>query len=108
MLSSAALAVLRALREQEITLAAATAEAPLFPQCLVNVPIRRGFDWRGNETIRSAERAALTPSDGSGRVLLRPSARSRYFASWRSARSRAADTPPRKSPAAVRKRQHVA
>src|SRR5256885_7201766 len=35
----AALAVLRALREQETTLAVATAEAPLFPQCLVNVPI---------------------------------------------------------------------
>jgi phosphoglucosamine mutase len=69
----AALAVLRALREQETTLAAATAEAPLFPQCLVNVPIRRGFDWRGNETIRSAERAALTLLEGSGRVLLRPS-----------------------------------
>ncbi|HEX8010383.1 MAG TPA: phosphoglucosamine mutase [Casimicrobiaceae bacterium] len=69
----AALAVLRALREQETTLAAATAEAPLFPQRLVNVPIRRGFDWRANETIREAERSALARLDGSGRVLLRPS-----------------------------------
>jgi phosphoglucosamine mutase len=69
----AALAVLRALREQETTLAAATADAPLFPQCLINVPVRRGFDWRANAAIRSAERAALAALEGAGRVLLRPS-----------------------------------
>src|SRR5438552_17316048 len=68
----ASLAVLRALREQETTLAAATADAPLFPQRLINVPVRRGFDWRASDAIRSAERAALTLLDGSGRVLLRP------------------------------------
>ena len=69
----AALAVLRALREQAITLAGATADAPLFPQRLINVPIRRGFDWRGSDAIRSAERAALALLDDGGRVLLRPS-----------------------------------
>jgi phosphoglucosamine mutase len=69
----AALAVLRALREQETTLAAATADAPLFPQCLINVPVRRGFDWRANDDIRRAERAAVAALDGLGRVLLRPS-----------------------------------
>jgi phosphoglucosamine mutase len=69
----AALAVLRALREQETTLAAATADAPLFPQCLINVPVRRGFDWRANDDIRRAERAAVAALDGAGRVLLRPS-----------------------------------
>ena len=69
----AALAVLRALREQDTTLAAATADAPLFPQRLINVPIRRGFDWRGSDAIRSAERAALALLDDGGRVLLRPS-----------------------------------
>ena len=69
----AALAVLRALREQETTLAAATADAPLFPQCLINVPVRRGFDWRANAAIRNAERAALAALEGAGRVLLRPS-----------------------------------
>ena len=69
----AALAVLRALREQETTLAAATADSPLFPQRLVNVPIRRGFDWRANAAIRRAEREALAALDGTGRVLLRPS-----------------------------------
>jgi len=69
----AALAVLRALREQDTTLEQATADAPLFPQKLINVPIRRGFDWKSDVTIRSAERNAIAALDGSGRVLLRPS-----------------------------------
>ncbi len=100
----AALAVLRALREQETTLGAATAEAPLFPQCLVNVPIQRGFDWRGNETIRSAERAALTLLDGSGRVLLRPSGTEPVLRVMVEAReAEAANTLAREIAAAVKK-----
>jgi len=69
----AALAVLRALREQKTTLAAATADAALFPQRLINVPIRNGFDWRASDAIRHAEQDAIVMLDGSGRVLLRPS-----------------------------------
>ncbi len=69
----AALAVLRALREQDTNLSAATADAPLFPQRLINVPIRRGFDWKSDVTIRSAEQNAMAVLDGAGRVLLRPS-----------------------------------
>jgi phosphoglucosamine mutase len=69
----AALAVLRALREQNITLAQATADATLFPQRLINVPIRKGFDWRASEVIQRAERDVVAALDGSGRVLLRPS-----------------------------------
>ena len=69
----AALAVLRALREQDTTLAQSTADAPLFPQKLINVPVRRGFDWKASESVRSAERSALALLDGAGRVLLRPS-----------------------------------
>jgi phosphoglucosamine mutase len=69
----AALAVLRALREQKTTLAAATADAALFPQRLINVPIRNGFDWRASDAIRRAEQDAIVMLDGSGRVLLRPS-----------------------------------
>jgi len=69
----AALAVLRALRDQQTTLAAATEDAPLFPQRLVNVPIRRGFDWKASDAIRRAEQDAVDALDGSGRVLLRPS-----------------------------------
>ena len=69
----AALAVLRALREQKTTLATAAADAALFPQRLINVPIRNGFDWRASDTIRRAEQDAIVMLDGSGRVLLRPS-----------------------------------
>ncbi len=69
----AALTVLRALREQKTTLAAATADAALFPQRLINVPIRNGFDWRASDAIRRAEQDAVVMLDGSGRVLLRPS-----------------------------------
>jgi phosphoglucosamine mutase len=69
----AALAVLRALREQQTTLAAATADAPLFPQRLINVPIRRGFEWGASDAIQRAERDAVASLDGAGRVLLRPS-----------------------------------
>jgi phosphoglucosamine mutase len=69
----AALAVLRALREQNTTLAAVTDDAPLFPQRLINVPIRRGFEWGANDAIKRAQREAVAALDGSGRVLLRPS-----------------------------------
>jgi len=69
----ASLALLRALREQETTLAVATADAPLFPQRLINVPIRRGFQWKANLEIQRAERDVMSTLDGSGRVLLRPS-----------------------------------
>jgi phosphoglucosamine mutase len=69
----ASLAVLRALREQQTTLAAATADAPLFPQRLINVPIRRGFEWGASDAIQRAEREAVASLNGVGRVLLRPS-----------------------------------
>jgi phosphoglucosamine mutase len=69
----AALAVIRALREQNTTLAEVTADAPLFPQRMINVPIRRGFDWRSNGAIIDAEREAVAVLNSAGRVLLRPS-----------------------------------
>jgi phosphoglucosamine mutase len=69
----AALAVMRALREQNTTLAAVTGDAPLFPQRLINVPIRRGFEWGASDAIQRAQREAVAALDGAGRVLLRPS-----------------------------------
>jgi phosphoglucosamine mutase len=69
----AALAVLRALIEQRTTLAEAAAAVTLFPQRLINVPVRRGWDWRSNVSVTSAERLAITSLGDSGRVLLRPS-----------------------------------
>jgi len=69
----AALAVLRALIEQDTPLAAAAAPVTLFPQRLINVPVRRGWDWQANEAVLDAERLAISSLGTAGRVLLRPS-----------------------------------
>ncbi len=69
----AALAVLRALIEQRTTLAEATAALQMFPQRLINVPIRRGWDWRTSDAVRGAEAHAIAALSDAGRVLLRPS-----------------------------------
>ena len=69
----AALAVLRALIEQRKTLAEATAAVTMFPQRLINVPVRRDWDWKASEPVCSAERAAVASLGDAGRVLLRPS-----------------------------------
>ena len=69
----AALAVLRALIEQKTTLAQAAADVALFPQRLINVPVRRGWDWRGSAAVNDAERVAVAQLGDAGRVLLRPS-----------------------------------
>ncbi len=69
----AALAVLRALIEQKQTLAQATSAVAMFPQRLISVPVRRGFDWRTSDALVRAERDAAKALAGSGRILLRPS-----------------------------------
>ena len=69
----AALAVLRALIEQKRTLAQATAAVTMFPQRLINVPVRRGWDWHANDAVTRAERTAVAALGDAGRVLLRPS-----------------------------------
>ena len=69
----AALAVLSALIQQDKTLAEATEPVTMFPQRLINVPVRRGWDWHGNEFVVDAERAAIAALGDAGRVLLRPS-----------------------------------
>jgi len=69
----AALAVLRALIEQRMTLAQATADVTMFPQRLINVPVTREWDWQACDPVRVAERAAVAALGDAGRVLLRPS-----------------------------------
>jgi phosphoglucosamine mutase len=69
----AALAVLRALVEQQRTLAEATREVELFPQRLINVRVPRGYDWHGNAAIRAAQADTVAALGDAGRVLLRPS-----------------------------------
>ena len=69
----AALAVLRALKEQDTTLAAAAAPVTLFPQRLINVPVPKDFDWSASAPIRAAEATARAALGAAGRILLRPS-----------------------------------
>jgi phosphoglucosamine mutase len=68
-----ALQVLTALRMSGETLAQACADLHLLPQILVNVPVRRGFDFRGSAVVASALADAEATLKGRGRVLLRPS-----------------------------------
>ena len=69
----AALQVLAVLRKQGKTLAEACADIVMYPQKLINVPLRAGFDWGADAGIRSASEAAERALKGCGRVLLRPS-----------------------------------
>ena len=69
----AALAVLRAVIEQDTTLAEAAAPVTLFPQRLINVPMQRGWDWRASSVVKTAEQRAVSALGDAGRVLLRPS-----------------------------------
>ncbi len=69
----AALSVLRAMIEAGQTLAELTAQLVLFPQHMINVPLRRGVDWHADGEVLKAERAATSALGSTGRVLLRPS-----------------------------------
>ncbi len=68
-----ALQVLAAMRETQKSLAELTADLVMFPQVLVNVQVPRGFDWRKDRAIATAQAEAEKSLDGKGRVLLRPS-----------------------------------
>jgi len=69
----AALAVLRALVEQRVTLSRAADGITLFPQRLINVRVPKGYDWKANEKIRTAQAGTVAALGETGRVLLRPS-----------------------------------
>src|SRR6185295_5359546 len=69
----AALAVLRALVEQRVTLAEATRAVLMCPQRLISVQVPRGYDWKASAAIRAAEEHTAAALGEGGRVLLRPS-----------------------------------
>lgn len=69
----AALAVLSALQETGESLAALRADMQLYPQVLVNVPIKEKVDLNENSTIQAAVADAEQRLGDSGRILLRPS-----------------------------------
>jgi phosphoglucosamine mutase len=69
----AALALLSAWQRSGKALAELMAEVALYPQKLVNVPMKKGFDWRANAAVQAAVAAVEKALGGRGRVLLRPS-----------------------------------
>ena len=68
-----ALQILSALRRSGATLSAITSELSLWPQTLLNVKIKAGFDWQSNRDLLSARERAQAELGTSGRVLIRPS-----------------------------------
>ena len=68
-----ALQVLAALKEANETLAQACSDLSFYPQVLINVPIKKGFDWKADQSIKAACQAAETALGQTGRVLLRQS-----------------------------------
>jgi phosphoglucosamine mutase len=45
----------------------------MFPQRLINGPVRRGWDWRGSDVVRAAAARSVKALGDNGRILLRPS-----------------------------------
>ena len=68
-----ALQVLRALVSDDTTLVAAAAPMALYPQVLINVAVKQGFDFAAHGDVQNAVAEAERDLDGSGRVLLRAS-----------------------------------
>lgn len=68
-----ALQILSALRRSGTTLSTHTAELSLWPQTLLNVKIKAGFDWQSSRDLLSARERAEAELGSAGRVLIRPS-----------------------------------
>jgi phosphoglucosamine mutase len=68
-----ALQVMHALRSQPCSLADACREMRLYPQVLVNVKTRKGFQFEADAEVQSALRDTQSKLNGRGRVLLRAS-----------------------------------
>jgi phosphoglucosamine mutase len=68
-----ALQVLHAMRAEDRSLAELTRDVTLYPQILVNVRVKRSFDFRGNPMVSAQLRETEDALRGKGRVLLRAS-----------------------------------
>jgi phosphoglucosamine mutase len=69
----AALQILRALCETKSSLAQACAPVVLYPQVMINVPVKRGADFQADAGVVRVLKQAGRDLGGDGRVLLRPS-----------------------------------
>jgi phosphoglucosamine mutase len=68
-----ALQVLYALRASGLTLELAAGGLNMYPQTLINVRVRKGFNCFSHHQVIEAVAEAERALDGKGRVLLRPS-----------------------------------
>ena len=68
-----ALQVLHALRAGSRPLADLCSDLRMYPQVLVNVKVRKGFDLQANDQVQAALKATENRLKGTGRVLLRAS-----------------------------------
>lgn len=68
-----ALQVMSALASGRTTLAKAASPVALYPQVLINVAVKQGFDFSADRTVQRAVADAEHDLDGTGRVLLRAS-----------------------------------
>jgi phosphoglucosamine mutase len=69
----AALQVLSAMKQNQKTLAQLLEKVTLFPQTLINVKFKQGYDWKTDVKMQEAITQAEKNLNGSGRVLIRPS-----------------------------------
>ncbi len=69
----AALQVLSAMKQNQKTLAQLLEKVTLFPQTLINVKYKQGYDWKTDAKMQEAITQAEKNLNGSGRVLIRPS-----------------------------------
>jgi phosphoglucosamine mutase len=68
-----ALQVLQACVRSGRTVADLLSEVTLFPQVLLNVRLKDGQDWRGNQALAAETRRVEAELGDAGRVLIRPS-----------------------------------
>lgn len=69
----AALQVLAAMRRRKKSLAELLSDVQLFPQTLINVRFKAGYDWQKDSALKVAGEAAEKELNGTGRVLIRAS-----------------------------------
>ncbi|MEN9902291.1 MAG: phosphoglucosamine mutase [Pseudomonadota bacterium] len=68
-----ALQVLVALKRSGGNMAELLGGLALFPQCMINVPVKAGFNWQNHVGVVAAVEASEARLGAKGRVLLRPS-----------------------------------
>ena len=69
----AALQVLTAMKQRNQTLAQLLQPVTLFPQTLINVRYKQGYQWQSDVAMQDAVKLAEQQLNGSGRVLIRAS-----------------------------------